>query len=349
MFMRTLFFFILFLNVTEFSQTVKISKVIDSNLFEMTDNSRIKLAGIDMPRLDNPDYHLRSIAEYAVAYSKKKLLRKPFILKILDDSAGVKLVYLTYKFPLEEKNYNLLFLEQGFGKFIYNIDSCDTDEFLQAEQFAIDENKGIWKLINQNEDLIFDREYTATERNDPEVTDSLDYLIATTPKPQFSHVAMELLVSPAVGLLVGLPVGLISSEFLARDGEFGSLEAGVIGWYAGYVIGSSLCTYAIADKTNKKVKIAGTLLASGLGAGFGVIIAGWGSENNNRKNDWLFIAPLLLPLITSAIYVNAIASDKYSSAQLSEYKFQFQNKHLTAADIYNCSKVFEVDILKVSF
>lgn len=344
MFKLALLFVFFLLNEAIQPQYIIITKVINSNLFELRDSTRIKLAGVDMPRLNNPDYLLRKVAKDAVLFSKVNLVNKPLQLKVLSENDGVKLVYLVHEYPLSFKNHNLSFLEQGFGKFVNNIDTNDLEKFREAEKEGRDDKKGIWKIGDFDFMGVLDREFTEEERNDEALTDSLEYLIKTTPEPGFGHVAAEVLLGPAVGFITGLPTALF---FVGIGGSSGwdALGYGLLGWYTGYIIGNGLCTYAIADNTTKKVNPFGAIMFSALGGGLALL-----SLENDRSltDDWMWFSLLVFPTVSSVLYANVIAEDKYPVHNISSRKY-FDDKTITAADHYNSTKLFEVNLLTISF
>lgn len=347
--MYRLLFFLLFISQCIYCQPVKIVKVIDSNLFELKDGRLIKLAGIDMPRLDHPDYLLRKTARDAVSYIRQKMLSKRYDIKVINQLDTINLVYLIEKFPLGDKLNNSTLLREGFGKFINNIDSIYVKKFLDDEQLAKHENRGIWKLLEDEDSGLLDRQYSEGERTNPALTDSLEYLIATTPEPNVGTVAGQLILGPAVGMITGVATGALSWGILASDkrGEFAGFGEFFLGWYAGYLIGNAICINAIAGTTTKEPNIWGTLLSSFIGGGIGIGAALLADNSNNSGARFLYTAPLILPTVASVIYVNSMAPDKFYADQPSAYKELFETRSLTASQIYNSSMLFTFEVLRI--
>lgn len=340
-------FVILFVITTRnsFTQYVRITKIIDSNHFELEDHTRIKLAGIDMPRKDNPDFMLGKTAEYAMIYAKKKLFVREFKLIELSEENGTKLVYLIEEDSIGERIYNLNFLEQGFGKFLNNIMISDIDDFIGAEQFARDNNKGIWKILVGRE-LMLDREYAQAE---PSVMDSIDYLRFTTPKPQSAHIMSELAVSPVIGFVTGIPTGFMSLFFISAEDEWAGIKATTLGWYVGYVLGSAVSVYSISERTSKNVSLWGTMLSGVIGGGLGLALLKWNNDSNHRdQNAWYYFPPLAFPILCSILYANSIAPERFPDTGKT-YTDNIKDGRLTAADIYNRTKLFQMELFRINF
>lgn len=340
-------FLILFTAGTPFlAQIHRITKVIDSNLFMLEDSTLVKMAGIDMPRLDNPDYMLRITAEYAAVYAKKKLLNRPFYFKVIK-AGEVKLVFIIKESGSSgEEILNLWFLKQGFGKFLNNIDTAFHNSFISAGQFALDYNKGLWKILNGREPGLLDLKNNRTSWINGEIMDSLDYLKMTLPEPGFIQVINEMTWGPLIGVVMGVPAGFMSLFFVSAEDEWSGIRATTLGWYSGYVLGSALSIYGYSRNTTKDVSIWGSMLSGAAGAALGLAIYQWNYYSNNReRNAWVYFAPLAFPIISSVLYANSIAPDRFPVRQSDDQR----RDGFTAADIYNRAKVFELNLFRISF
>lgn len=335
--------FVFIISIKANPQYVKIEKVIDSNLFELKDKSRIKLAGIDMPRIDNPDYFLSKTAKEAVKYTEERLTKKYLRMEVISETDELRIVYLIEEYPFGDINQNVKLLEQGFGRFINNIDSSDLELFGKAENTAKKQKNGIWKVVYYLTNDTLDREYSETEKNNSRVIDSLNYVYQNLTKPRFTHIIGELALSPVAGLAAGFATGFISVAVSGVSG-FGAIVPAYIGGYIGYLFGSSFVIYAFADGTTKDVDLGSTIIISALGGGIGIALY----ADNKSHDDWRGLMPFILPVISSVIYANWIAPDRLVPATLSKYTSQ-EKKHFTAADIYNNTKVFELNVLKIYF
>ena len=141
-------FFIICLAIQ--AQTVKIVKVLDSNLFQLDDGRIIKLAGIDVPNLSNPTQFFQAAAKDAVDYAKVNLLDRLVeiysISRIPEKNFETVTMYKNYLF--NRVNINAKYLSLGFGKYLNNIDEDLNKELLDSEMEAIKNGIGIWYYGN---------------------------------------------------------------------------------------------------------------------------------------------------------------------------------------------------------
>jgi len=351
---RKLLFLIFLLNTALFAQTAKIIKVIDANLFQLSDSSFIKLAGIDMPRIDNPDYFLRKTALDALEYARNRILYKKFRIDVILQNE-YKLVYLIEDLPFGDKNYNLYFLEEGFGKFINNMDSNDYKIFSAKEKLAKEKRKGIWKIHNIEIFDTLDRDFAGSERQDPALTDSLEYLILTTPKPDAGHFISEIILAPVGGIISSIPAALVTGGLYAAifgqisSTPYDALFVGGVGAILGYLAGNALTVYYISEKTTKKANYWNLVLYSIAGAAVGTGIA---ALNNDHTRQGVvhggFYAPIFFSSIGAAVYATWIAPDRFPAGTNS--KIEYSNlKPSTADHFYNRSKIVEVNLFRIQF
>ena len=80
-------------------------------------------------------------------------------------------------------------------------------------------------------------------------------------------------------------------------------DLGLDGMYAGFVLGSSLGVYAGGDGQARRISAPATVLSGVIGAGIGICVY-MVSEKKGAFN----LAPLLLPLVTSIIYVEVLGA-----------------------------------------
>lgn len=353
-----LFILILLLSSSAESQTVRVMKIIDTNLFELPDSSRIKLAGIDMPRLNNPDYLLRKTAKDASLYAENRLLNRRFKIELVEETKEYKLVLLLEDVPLGRRVVNKYFLEEGFGRFYSNIDSSeDAVDFLKMEERAKEKERGIWKSRNITQFGTLDREFSESEKQDLVLTDSLMYSLMTIPKPDAGHFASEVILSPVIGIFAAIPVGVVTGGlyWLASGANTKSgsskdpLFIAGIGMSLGYIAGNSFAVYYFADKTSRKATYPNILWANLIGLGIGLGVASLNDDHTSGgRIAGLNFAPLLFPALSSAIYATWIAPDKYPVETFSQTN-QCNIKNYTAADFYNQSKLFDINLLRINF
>ncbi len=130
------------------SQIVKVSKIHDSNLFELTDGRLIKLAGVDIPNITSTNPNNLVVAKQAKRFAEKILLNRKFSFISIENKVKTSIYslgVLSREFPTETVLYNLQFLEKGFGKFINNLDTLDSKLYRLAEHHSKRNEFGIWE------------------------------------------------------------------------------------------------------------------------------------------------------------------------------------------------------------
>lgn len=159
-------------------------------------------------------------------------------------------------------------------------------------------------------------------------------------EPRWTHVLCELTVSPAAGIAAGIGTGYL--VYSLSDTDIPALLAG----YGAFLAGSSLSTYLIAQNTSKDVKFGATLFASTIGAGIGIVFSAL--IHSWTGKTWGAYATLIFPVVYSAVHVNVLAPDKKIKSDVSAYRIP-ERGHLTAADHYNSTMSFHLDLLKIYF
>jgi hypothetical protein len=140
--------FILILSVSLSAQHITIDKGIDSNLFLLKDGRRITLVNVETPSLSAPDSAGRIIAGMACKFAQQHFLHKALYMEIAPDSAGrdsVVSVHLMEKFPLSATDFNVRFLENGFGSYRPDPASLYHEKYSRAQQKAVKKKRGIWQ------------------------------------------------------------------------------------------------------------------------------------------------------------------------------------------------------------
>jgi len=324
-------------------QEVTITRIADSNLFQLKDSTYIKMAGVDIPRLSNPEYVLRIVAKNSLSFSERQLLNKTFKVRIIDKSDDYKLVYLIHEYLMGETIFNFAYLEKGFGKFLNNIDANDKEQFLSAQKKAQKNKSGIWKTLGSDTNLILDREFTSVSSNKL-LADSLEFEIKKNPKPTAGHVIAELLGGMAGGLLASMASYGSTLMFYPQEREDKYKSFRNIAAYSGFSIGSASLIYLLGKNTSKDISYGYTLLSSVIGSGIGLGFLYQGEDGID--NIYVFIS-VLCSIAGPLIYVNAIAPDKFSQKVSS---IQIKPKdNLTAANFYNRTKFIDFEILRLNF
>lgn len=126
---------------------VKITHVLDSNLFELKDGRRVRLANVLTPSTSDSNRRVAIFAYRVKKYAEEQLLNQTVVVEFLRgeqaDSAPLP-VHLFQKFPLKTVCYNKVYLERGFGKFIEEADTMHRAAYLRAESKARKKKRGVW-------------------------------------------------------------------------------------------------------------------------------------------------------------------------------------------------------------
>ncbi len=342
-----LIFLIVIIGITQtvniFSQRVMIKKVLDSNLFMLEDSTIVKLAGIDAPQINSYYPELAAIADKFISYSKIQLQNQWVSIEFTGDSlAGnrIKVAYITKKYAFSSVDFTERFLENGFGKFINNVDEERKQKYLNAETQARNGREGIWKYSGFSETDTLDGGSTFLNNSLPS--------LEVSPKPvyfdrSFGRIATEIILGPVVGLVVSIPSAFITIGLSGTSG-WGAFGYGILGMYIGYVIGTPLGVYAVAEAGNENVSYWETLGYSGLGAAMGIGLT-YGMKSWAPSGFSL----LILPLACSIIYANSVAHyppvDEINEEQIhlkkTDYSF-FKN-------VYDRNMIFQTEIFRINF
>ena len=347
------------------AQKVKIKKILDSNLFELTDGRLIKLAGIDVPNINHKDTSLQQVGIDAYKYAKLMLLEKRFELTYSNKiplNKNFTLVQIIKDYPLLTRDFTKEYLGKGFGKLLNNVDTSYYQKYLSAENKAKKDKEGIWEFENNYDKNTLDQTFLGAKLLTENSADSIKiyplskpFIVNATP---IEKILLETIAAPVMGSisffgggLVGFGIGTL---LYGTDHGHGLTAAGVfalVGGYIGYTIGSALGVQYIAKNGNRDVTLGYTILSSFIGAGVGFAIL-----HGNRDDFWASsirsYAPLILPGVASIIYVNFIAPQKEVKLNISKTNVKelyLINENLTHNDYYNSTKLLEVNLFRIYF
>jgi len=124
----------------------KVTRVIDGDTFEIEGGQKVRMIGIDTPESVHPDAEKNTeFGEKASAYTKKLLEGKKVKLA-KDVSETDKYGRLLRYVYLEDGTFvNELLVKEGYAKAAtYPPDVMYSDVFAKAEQYARENNKGLW-------------------------------------------------------------------------------------------------------------------------------------------------------------------------------------------------------------
>ncbi|MDO8516764.1 MAG: thermonuclease family protein [Nanoarchaeota archaeon] len=120
-------------------QEVFVEKVIDGDTLELENGMSIRLLGINTPEKNMPHY------SDAKEFLDELVLNKTVILEFnsenKNDKYGRTLAYIF----IDKTFVNKEILERGFGNLYYYDSDKYTEELIKAEQWAKNNNLGIWK------------------------------------------------------------------------------------------------------------------------------------------------------------------------------------------------------------
>jgi len=130
------------------AQKVKITKIIDTNLFEINKQDTIKLANIEIPSKTTTDSLLKeNFIPYVIKYENKILLNNYFMIEYAagsDTSQRIQTVYLYREYPFYKDLINEYFILRGYGKYV-PLKECKWQKKCEAAEIkARKEKKGIW-------------------------------------------------------------------------------------------------------------------------------------------------------------------------------------------------------------
>ncbi|MCP5060841.1 MAG: hypothetical protein GY936_00040 [Ignavibacteriae bacterium] len=342
----------------------KIVKIIDSNIFELADGSFIKLANVDVPNINHRDPLLKKIGRNAYKFAKSMLLDKKFDFAYVQNNVidtNYSLVYLLAENTFYNKDFSEEYLQQGFGKFTNNSEDTDTKKYRIAEDEACKKRVGVWKFGNTYNSITLDQSFINEKLFSAEGMDSLAQLSQSKSlllSNNFSEsILLQTIIAPLTGAFSAFITGLGSyglGTFLFSNHYEGILLAEnsiFIGALLGYTVGNALAVYQIAKDGNNDVNLGNTIFSSFIGAGIS-----YATLNNTPKdyNDLNLnnYSPLILPVLASIIYANFIAPQKVvkqNGSQSSMNNINLIENKLTHRDLYNSTKLLEVNLFKIDF
>lgn len=137
---------LLLLSVVSFGQTHRISKVLETNLFRLDNDQKVRLYGLYIPALNDTNKIMSETAAQLYKWEKQTLQHNDFefeFLKVNEDSTLTVKAYVRYP----KTRYNLAghFLVKGFAAISSMADSTFYSEIAPEQERAQYFNYGIWK------------------------------------------------------------------------------------------------------------------------------------------------------------------------------------------------------------
>lgn len=130
-----------------FSQTYKIVKIFDTNLFKLDNNETVKLYGLYIPSSNDTNEALANLATKILEWEKGVLLDKTFRVEYKKrEIKGINEVQLYKSHALSEENINATFLSNGYAALVGDIDETNYQSLNTYQTRAQKQTIGIWKL-----------------------------------------------------------------------------------------------------------------------------------------------------------------------------------------------------------
>lgn len=132
-----------------FSQTVKVTEVLDANLFRLHNGQVVRLAGIYVPGVADTNKNLIPLGREIKDFGEKYFLRRNFRIKynsLLADSTIMVNLYRAYPSG-EDEDVAEIFLKKGYAACVGNADTAAGLKYAAYEAEAKSAGAGIWSLI----------------------------------------------------------------------------------------------------------------------------------------------------------------------------------------------------------
>lgn len=326
------------------AQRVKIEKVHNTNLFELEDGTLITMAGVEIPSTNHPNAALSELAQEILDYEKINFTIGRIIVEytcIANSQNEFKPVYISNRYLINTIDFNKLFLERGYAIFTNDVDSLHFQEYKNAELDARQSRKGIWQFP---EEMISGHlDYCNSPADSCYTIDYKAKRIFRYDK-SLGRITAEVILAPVIGILSGFAfAGLGSAVFTAHGKE--AWGVAILGLYTGYCIGTAGGVYVIAEGGNKDLQFGWTI-GAGLLGGLAAIAL---SDDDQWHSDNGYIPLLAGPLLTSVIYANAVAP--YPSNEQLDDEGVLLEQHIPIShfQIYNSTRLFNIEIARINF
>jgi hypothetical protein len=144
----------IFISITVFllnnmicSQSFKIVKIFDTNLFKLDNGETVKLYGLYIPSKSDTNEALANLANQIFEWEEGYLLDKTFRLEYIKrEIKGISEVNLFKSYALSEENLGNTFIRNGYASLISGIDKTYYTQLQPYQERAQKEGVGIWKL-----------------------------------------------------------------------------------------------------------------------------------------------------------------------------------------------------------
>ncbi|MDP2037943.1 MAG: hypothetical protein Q8L04_11210 [Ignavibacteria bacterium] len=336
--MRFLFFIFLSLS-SVLAQQVSIKEVLDANLFKLSDGRIVKLAGVDAPQKSISYEFLKEISQETIDFSKSYFQNQKFMVTVLTQCQDYQLVLLFKEYPLETVLINSRFLERGLGKYIPNNNDVDSKRMVRGENYAIQNNIGIWKYYQKNERDTFDCELS--NQGLARIADTTLFKRETeNPIITEPSIPLQFLCGAGLAVVSVIPVGcvgyLVEISLSGNTGEFRGLGGAILGGFAGYFIGFTTGIYLHAKRSYPKIDYA-----EFLGMTFGLSLLSTVATAlivNDKRSGIPYWVALLSPVVFSlgianTFYIPPKIEQPTNTSFISSFK-DFRESQTTRLELF---------------
>lgn len=262
----------------------------------------------------------------------------------MPDSKNHQIAYLWFKYPLEEIDLSQRFLKKGFGKFINNVDSNRQSLLKEAEKYAADNNNGIWKYYQPNENDTLDEDLRSHKTVQLIYLDSTRIRANFIIRPTYLSIPAELLAGSGITIVSTTATALLAVA-ITHDG-WAALGAVVYGGTAFYLFGFPYGIYLVAKEDNPNLSYWEMI---GCGVGLTAIMGGITSLLPEGETLNTFgVLTFFSPIIGSLLYVHAFPPKPPTIEELIKQNIGYQ-KINSFKDYYNATINFRTELLRIYF
>lgn len=128
------------------AQSLYINKIIDTNLFELSNGARVKLYGLSIPSLNELNQKHAALAKEILEWEKQTIANKIFEVEFIsggEEISQIKLSKISNNIEIDLASW---FLQRGYATLIEGSD--DYNKMLDYEKEAQKNKNGLWKEIS---------------------------------------------------------------------------------------------------------------------------------------------------------------------------------------------------------
>lgn len=139
---------VFFLFSVSFSQNYQITKIIETNLFELDNGEKIRLYGLDVPSTNDTNLALSQLATKILDWEQTNIPKWRLIFdSVSTNSDGTKNVIAHFSSMFEGENLAKLLLSIGYAKLSANVKQEFYSEVIAEQAIARKKKIGVWHEI----------------------------------------------------------------------------------------------------------------------------------------------------------------------------------------------------------